>query len=580
MSHPASAAHDEAISRRSFWLLLALAVLGIAAGIGLREPTPPDEPRFVLAAKHMVESGQWLFPTRGSELYAEKPPVFMWLQAAAYEVVRNWRIAFLLPSLLSALLVLGLVYDLGKRLWSEQVGRYAALGLFVCLQFGLQAKRAQIDMTVVAMMTLSLWGLLRHLLRGPDWRACWLGCFAAGLGTVTKGVGFLPLLVLVPWLALRIARGPKIEFNAANLRRSALGLLCFVLGAGVWVFPMLYAAYAGSDPALQRYADEILFKQTATRYASAWHHVKPWWYFGQVILTLWLPLALLLPWLLPAWWRELKRFDARYVLLLGWIVLVLAFFSLSPGKRGVYILPALPTFALAVAPLLPALLERKGVRRVLLGFMFAIGGLVLAVTLAALAGHGDWVDRQALRRGMDAATVQTTLWWLLALGVACIVSALWAWRYRVWPALVVMTAALWTIHGLGLTPTLTAGSSAQALMQRVGQRIGPDAELGMVGWKEQNLLQADRPARDFGFRESWRQQWAAAEAWLAQKPEQRWIFVLDEALSPCADREQVVAIGRSNRRNWLLVPGTAWKPGCITPEITGQAAYEIDDNDD
>jgi hypothetical protein len=28
------------------------------------------------------------------------------------------------------------------------------------------------------------------------------------------------------------------------------------------------------------------------------------------------------------------------------------------------------------------------------------------------------------------------------------------------------------------------------------------------------------------------------------------------------------------------VPGTAWKPGCITPEITGQAAYEIDDNDD
>ncbi|MBK9088090.1 MAG: hypothetical protein IPL90_03190 [Holophagales bacterium] len=26
----------------------------------------------------MVESGQWLFPMRGGELYPDKPPVFMW----------------------------------------------------------------------------------------------------------------------------------------------------------------------------------------------------------------------------------------------------------------------------------------------------------------------------------------------------------------------------------------------------------------------------------------------------------------------------------------------------------------------
>jgi len=579
MPTPASAA-PEGLSRRTFWILLALAVLSIAAGIGLREPTPPDEPRFVLAAKHMVESGQWLFPHRGSELYAEKPPTFMWLQAASYEVVRNWRIAFLLPSLLSALLVLWLVHDLGKRLWNEQTGRYAALAVFVALQFGLMAKRAQIDITVVGMMTLSLWGLLRHLLLGPDWRALWLGCFAAGLGTVTKGVGFLPLLVLVPWLVLRLAHGPKPEWNGANLGRSALGVLFFVLGAGVWVFPMAYAAYAGSDPALQRYANEILFRQTATRYANAWHHVKPWWYFGQVILTLWLPLSWLLPWLAPAWWRELKRFDARYVLLLGWALLVLLFFSASPGKREVYILPALPAFALAAAPLLPGLLQRKGVRRLLLGYLFAFAAVFLLGSLAALTGHGHWADKQASMRGMDASTVRAMLLWLLALGIAWLAAALYGWRRKTWPAVVAATAVLWIIFGIGLTPTLTADSSARALMEKVGRRIGPGAELGMVGWKEQNLLQADRPARDFGFKKSWQQQWAGAEAWLAEKPEKRWVFVLDEAMSPCADPGQVVAIGQSNRRNWLLVPGTAWKPGCRTPELAGQAAYEIDDNDD
>ena len=32
----------------------------------------------------MVESGQWLFPMRGDELYPDKPPLFMWMQAAAF----------------------------------------------------------------------------------------------------------------------------------------------------------------------------------------------------------------------------------------------------------------------------------------------------------------------------------------------------------------------------------------------------------------------------------------------------------------------------------------------------------------
>ncbi len=56
-------------------------------------------------------SGQWLLPHRGVELYAEKPPVFMWLQAA-YEIVGSWQWSFLLPSLLGALLSLWLVSDL------------------------------------------------------------------------------------------------------------------------------------------------------------------------------------------------------------------------------------------------------------------------------------------------------------------------------------------------------------------------------------------------------------------------------------------------------------------------------------
>ena len=89
--------------RREFWLFLLIALVVIGAGSGWRDPWPADEPRFTLVAKHMVESSDWLITHRGSELYSDKPPMFMAMQAAAYTLTRVWRIAFLLPSLLAAL---------------------------------------------------------------------------------------------------------------------------------------------------------------------------------------------------------------------------------------------------------------------------------------------------------------------------------------------------------------------------------------------------------------------------------------------------------------------------------------------
>ena len=151
----------------------------------------------------MVDTGNWLFPHRGNELYADKPPMLMWLQAAGYRLVGNWRVAFLLPSLLAALGTLWCVVDLGKRLWTRPVGLYAGWALLFALQFTYQAKKAQIDPLVTFWITLANYGLLRHFLSTrhdpePDWRMWTLGWFAAGLGTITKGVGVLALVMLLP----------------------------------------------------------------------------------------------------------------------------------------------------------------------------------------------------------------------------------------------------------------------------------------------------------------------------------------------------------------------------------------------
>jgi len=554
-------------------VLVALAMaISLLAGLGLRQPNPADEPRFVLAARSMVESGQWLLPHRGSELYAEKPPVFMWLQAATYGVVHDWRIAFLLPSLLAALLVLWLVRDLGRRLWTRRVGDIAALAVFSTLQFGLMAKRAHIDMVLLAMITLSLWGLLRHLLQGPCWRGWWWGAFFAGVGTVTKGVGFLPLLVVLPWLLhARLHRTPRAKLRGDGWRWAA-AVPMFIAGTAVWLLPLAIALLRSDDPTLHAYAREILLRQTATRYTAAWHHIQPPWYYLRVIVLLWLPGSLLLPALLPAWWRRLRRADARYWLLLGWALLVLLFFSASPGKRELYILPILPAACLAAAPLLQGLLRQRWVRIVLLGYVVFLAAAALAVAF------GPWLARDAVRRGFDADTVHQLRYGLGALSVGLGLIAGWMRLRRAALGVVLATAWLWTVYGGVFATALDPYSSAAALMQRVGQRIGPDAQLGMVAWREQNLLQADRPVTEFGFKADWATQWRKAGPWLAADPQHRWLFVLSDALSPCVARAQVVAVGQSNRNDWLLVPGTAWRSDCHAEAAQGDNGAE--DNDD
>ncbi|MFO1507001.1 MAG: glycosyltransferase family 39 protein [Lysobacterales bacterium] len=288
MDLPAVSASD----RRAFGWLMLLAFVVIGAGIGLRDPWPSDEPRFTLAAKQMVESGDWLFPHRGHELYSDKPPMLMWLEAASYEVVRNWRVAFLLPSLLAGLLCIGLTWDLGRRLWNPRAGLYAAGALLFVFQFMYQVKRAQIDPLVMGWITLANWGLLLHCLRGPNWRAYWLGCFAAGLGVITKGVGFLALLMLLPYVFARWRGWDGVTRTSHSTWRWLGGALAFVLPILAWGIPMLLVAKARGTPEYAAYVHDILFRQTAERYADSWGHHQPPWYYLPVIAGGWFPLSL------------------------------------------------------------------------------------------------------------------------------------------------------------------------------------------------------------------------------------------------------------------------------------------------
>lgn len=553
---------------REFWLLAVVALLILGTGLGLRDPWPSDEPRFTLVAKHMVESGDWLFPRRGTELYSDKPPMLMWFEAAFYTLVRDWRVAFLLPSLLAALGTLWCVYDLGRRLWTRRVGLYAAWALLFALQFAYQSKKAQIDPLVCFWITLANYGLLRHLLRGPDWRMWTLGWFAAGLGTITKGVGGLALLMLLPAAIASLRGWPGVRVHVRN-PRFWIGPLAFAFAASLWLVPMVTAALHHAEPEYRAYLDDILFRQTAGRYAKSWDHPQPPWYHFEVMATAWLPTVLALFWAVPAWRRRLRRRDARYLLPLAWWALIILFFSIPHGKRDVYIMPALPMMCLALAPLLPGILRRTAAKRVAFGFAAALGTLLLVAGLWMWFGEPKFEAKLMSDRGfVDGGRALYLM--LMAMGAWALGSVGWHRVRGGEKGLAWALGGIWVLYGLIAYPLLNPSSSAVGLMTDVGKRIGPDAELGLVAWKEQNLLMADRPATTFGFKTLWPEQLVLGMRWQAEQPQTRWLLVQEPALSQCVDRAKAEFAGVSNRRRWWLVPAAAADITCTPHGIETQ----------
>ncbi len=589
MDLPAVSASD----RRAFGWLMLLAFVVIGAGIGLRDPWPSDEPRFTLAAKQMVESGDWLFPHRGHELYSDKPPMLMWLEAASYEVVRNWRVAFLLPSLLAGLLCIGLTWDLGRRLWNPRAGLYAAGALLFVFQFMYQVKRAQIDPLVMGWITLANWGLLLHCLRGPNWRAYWLGCFAAGLGVITKGVGFLALLMLLPYVFARWRGWDGVTRTSHSTWRWLGGALAFVLPILAWGIPMLLVAHARGTPEYAAYVHDLLFSQTAERYAHSWDHHHPPWYYLPVIAFGWFPLSLpysgLLIATLAAWrkapavtaahgpltrWRmDLKAHDPRLLLPLAWALIVIVFFSIPSGKRDVYLMPALPMVALACGPYLADLIRSRWLRWS--AFSIAIGGGVTFVGAGvwALSGHSAVAQALAERRGLGGSGAM--LWsFVLAMGVALLAAGAAFRPRRGVHALLGGLVAMWLLWSFWAYPVLNDSSSAAGLMRDAAAIVGKD-EMGMVAWKEQDLLMAGRPVTEFGFSRPWNGQYADAIRWQAQAPRTRWVFILEDAMGDCVDRARAVKVGHANRREWWLFRADAVVPGCV-PRVSAATGTGAD----
>lgn len=530
------------------WLLI---FIFLAWGIGLRGPWPADEPRFAQIALEMVQSGHWLMPHRGGELYPDKPPIFMWSIALGFLLTGSMKIAFLLPSAIGGWLTLWLSYDLSRRFFNEQTAQRTVLLLLGTVQFTLQAKTAQIDMMVCALITLGNYGLLRFWLFGHQWRWYYLAWAAMGFGIITKGVGFLPALMLLPyWLTQGWQRRSRAPLSWVRLAAFAAGPLVMFAAVASWGLPMLLHVWHSTDPLLQAYRDNIMFRQTAVRYAHSLGHQKPFWYFiVNVIPLFWLPLSLLLPALARRWWRSYRQYQRPIVLMVGWAILVLIFFSLSPGKRGVYLLPALPMLAVAAGPWLAELWQARWSNN-LLRFILAMFGSGLTIFTL-----GFWLNGWGLAQD-DIPTTSSAFWsFALALGLILLTTAVLTPKRNVWTSAAWAVALCWVLYCSWGYRAMDPWRSDEQFMALVEQRVPQDAQLAVVGFKEQQLLFTHQPLTHFGFHSDINEEVLAARDWLQEAPDQRWLLLPESAAKQCWQESQWQDVDRIHRHNWVLIDG-------------------------
>lgn len=296
------------------------------------------ESREGLVVWEMYKTGNWILPIINGDYVPFKPPLFHWIGVLVAKItgrVDEFSIRF--PSALFASLGVVVTYAAGARLWSELTGRLAAFVLATNSQWWRAGTQAQVDMTLAFFMTATLL-LFYYIYRE---KRCSLFhsiglAFLLACATLAKG----PLGCVVPSLIVILFLWFRGDFAFLRKLHLVAGTTVFLLVAGSWYALALWQG----GPAF--FVRQIVEESLGTAAGDYGRH-QPFYYFVPVFFLNLAPWSFFFPPLLLFLYRRRRDLLKDHLLFpLVWLISVFLFFSLALGKRGVYILPLYPAFAL------------------------------------------------------------------------------------------------------------------------------------------------------------------------------------------------------------------------------------------
>jgi len=377
-------------------LAFAALVVGVPAG---RAPLwDPNEARYMLLARDILDSGRWLIPDLRGEPYLNKPQLFFWSVAVASlpggEVTER---TAALPAVVSSVATVAAVFAIGARTWGGGAGALAALVLASTIGFFAIGHHGQSDVMVTGWTWWALYALL--LARRAGYTPLPLVGFYACVASAIMSKGPMGLLGLAAaFAALAFADG----WRDLGRLRPALGLAVMVVLLAPWYGTYLFghaSAFVG-DTVVGHYGSWAFRRGALARLESLWVlvYALPWTIFLIGAAT---------------WWR--RRPDAERKLIAAWTLAIWLLVGLSGIHRARYLIPIYPGLALLVGEFLTRAADHDGARALRRAF-FAFAALAVVVAMFAVSpgarrigGEGrpwvpDTIGETALIVGLMLAT--------------------------------------------------------------------------------------------------------------------------------------------------------------------------------
>lgn len=384
-------------------VVAAVAVFICFIGNGMVKITDPVESNYVLTAKEMLASGDYISPRIFGHYWYDKPALFYWELMVAFSVLGETEFAARFFPALFGVIGIFMAYGFASHIYDKKVGFVTALILITSLEYFYLSKAVITDMTLFVFFSASL--MLFYLAYSEKRPRLYYGAYAcAAFSVLDKGpVGIvLPGLVIIVFLLWR-----KDIRSLLHIKLISGLFLCLVI-AGLWYVPM-YMIH-GNDFISQFIGVHNILRATVSEHPryDVWYYYTGIFLIGFFPWVLTLPLAvkMYLPFRKYTNWRSLFRWlgqlSMREQFLIAWAVVVFVFYQCMATKYITYTFPYMIPIAIGFALYLHRYKRLVAVMSIAAIALYAMVTLFVAVPLCREASAYD--AAKTVQRMADSRT--------------------------------------------------------------------------------------------------------------------------------------------------------------------------------
>ncbi len=376
-----------------------------------------DEPRYADCSRHMLETGDWVYPWHNGRPRHTKPPFFNWVQAPTFALLGVSEFSARLPSVLASVGTGLLLFFFTARLRGRGVAAAALVTWLVLPQTHLWAKMTITDAVLTCLLTGALIAAYRGLERpqgGLGWYV--VSGLLMGCATLTKG----PVGIVVPagiyGLYVVLTGSWRRGFGQPG---PYVALLAALIVSVPW-YAVQVAHYG------RGYTDDFFGRHNVERYAKSGGGPGPvgWLWPIPTVLLFAFPVSVLLPRLLIDPLRALRQaregdMVQRWRLFLAaWVVTNVVLFAPCATRLPHYLMALYPAAAMLIADLLvreaaPAESVPRRSRWIVGAWL--LSGLLMAAGFAYAALHAEALAPKA---HLPNARLMAGVAWALAAALA------------------------------------------------------------------------------------------------------------------------------------------------------------------